>query len=171
MTDYARKFFALRNRALDAHCEPIEIMVDHCTLRELRLCEEYVDFEFQLHGSAKMLVFGLQVTVHHPVISSRFIPAEAPDEMVPIPRLFCLKTMCETTGRTVYFDDDMTSKEFLPRVSSREERLRSALTHLTNEIDGMRAFEEEIIQVISQTNWNCLRDAVAKARKPLGAAP
>ena len=46
--------------------------------------------------------------------------------------------------------------------------LRKALRQFANELDGMRAFEPEVVAVISRTNWNVLRLRIDEARAALG---
>ena len=49
--------------------------------------------------------------------------------------------------------------------------LRKTLHQLANELEGMRAFESEVVAVIGRTNWNVLRLRIDEAHAALWEKP
>lgn len=55
----------------------------------------------------------------------------------------------------------------LAALKAERDVMAEALAKLANEASGLRAFEHEVRQAISNTNWECLQLRVDEARKAL----
>lgn len=64
-------------------------------------------------------------------------------------------------------DADKANAALIVKAVNGRAALRAALEGLANEVSGLVAFEPDVRAVISNTNWRCIMDRVAAARRAL----